>query len=39
MKLRVVLVEPKWDVNVGSICRAMKNFGVVDSRWASTSTM
>ncbi len=27
MKLRVVLVEPKWDVNVGSICRAMKNFG------------
>jgi len=28
MKLRVVLVEPKWDVNVGSICRAMKNFGV-----------
>ncbi|MEM4255247.1 MAG: TrmJ/YjtD family RNA methyltransferase [Candidatus Norongarragalinales archaeon] len=27
MQLRVVLVEPKWDVNVGSICRAMKNFG------------
>lgn len=27
MKVRVVLVEPKWDLNVGSICRAMKNFG------------
>lgn len=28
MKIRVVLVEPKGDVNVGSICRLMKNFDV-----------
>ena len=27
MKVRVVLVEPLWDVNVGSVCRSMKNFG------------
>ncbi len=27
MKLRVVLVEPMYDGNVGSVARAMKNFG------------
>ena len=27
MKLRVVLVEPKYDGNIGSVARAMKNFG------------
>jgi len=27
MNLRVVLVEPKYDGNIGSIARAMKNFG------------
>ncbi|HIH20203.1 TPA: RNA methyltransferase [Candidatus Micrarchaeota archaeon] len=26
MKIRVVLVEPKWDINVGSVCRAIRNF-------------
>lgn len=30
MKLRVVLVEPMHDVNVGSAARACANFGVVD---------
>ncbi len=29
-KIRVVLVEPKWDLNVGSACRAMKNFGCTE---------
>ncbi|MFB3764274.1 MAG: RNA methyltransferase [Methanotrichaceae archaeon] len=27
MNLRVILVEPKYDGNIGSIARAMKNFG------------
>lgn len=27
MNLRVVLVEPKYDGNIGSVARAMKNFG------------
>lgn len=27
MRLRVVLVSPEHDMNVGSVCRAMKNFG------------
>jgi TrmH family RNA methyltransferase len=27
MKLRIILLKPQEDVNVGSICRAMKNFG------------
>lgn len=27
MKLKVVLVEPKYDGNIGSVARAMKNFG------------
>jgi len=26
LKIRVVLVKPLWDVNVGSVCRAVKNF-------------
>ena len=30
MKLRVVLVEPLYDGNVGSVARAMKNFGFHD---------
>ncbi len=30
MNLRVVLVEPMYDGNVGSIARAMKNFGLHD---------
>lgn len=30
MKLRVVLVEPMYDGNVGSVARAMKNFGFHD---------
>lgn len=30
MNLRVVLVEPKYDGNIGSIARAMKNFGFDD---------
>lgn len=28
--IRVVLVRPEHDINVGSACRAMKNFGVKD---------
>ncbi|MCX8200424.1 MAG: RNA methyltransferase [Candidatus Micrarchaeota archaeon] len=27
MAVRVVLVEPLYDINVGKVCRAMKNFG------------
>ncbi len=27
MKVRIVLVRPEHDLNVGSVCRAMKNFG------------
>ncbi|MFA5077597.1 MAG: TrmJ/YjtD family RNA methyltransferase [Candidatus Micrarchaeia archaeon] len=27
MELRIVLVEPEYAFNVGSVCRAMKNFG------------
>ena len=30
MKLRVVLVEPLYEGNVGSVARAMKNFGFHD---------
>ncbi|MDM7934954.1 MAG: TrmH family RNA methyltransferase, partial [Methanothrix sp.] len=30
MRLRVVLVEPMYDGNVGSVARAMKNFGFHD---------
>jgi tRNA/rRNA methyltransferase len=30
LKLRVVLVEPAYEGNVGSVCRAMKNFGFDD---------
>ncbi|MDI6902558.1 MAG: RNA methyltransferase [Methanocellales archaeon] len=30
MKYRVVLVEPKYEGNVGSVARAMKNFGFTD---------
>jgi tRNA/rRNA methyltransferase len=30
MNLRVVLVEPRYDGNVGSVARAMKNFGFSD---------
>ena len=30
MNLRVVLVEPLYQGNVGSVCRAMKNFGFSD---------
>ena len=30
MNLRVVLVEPLYDGNVGSVARAMKNFGFHD---------
>lgn len=30
MRLRVVLVEPMYDGNVGSVARAMKNFGFCD---------
>ena len=29
-KIRVVLVEPKLEGNVGAVARAMKNFGVAD---------
>jgi TrmH family RNA methyltransferase len=32
MELRVVLVRPLHDLNVGSACRAMKNFGCTDLR-------
>ena len=28
--LRVVLVEPLYEGNVGAVCRAMKNFGFSD---------
>ncbi|MFH1056766.1 MAG: TrmJ/YjtD family RNA methyltransferase [Candidatus Micrarchaeota archaeon] len=28
MKTRVVLVNTKWDLSVGSVCRLMKNFGL-----------
>jgi len=31
-RVHVVLVEPKYEGNVGSIARAMKNFGVADLR-------
>ncbi len=30
MGIKVVLVEPEYDINVGSICRVMKNFGFSD---------
>lgn len=30
MKFRVVLVEPEYQVNLGSVCRVMKNFGFKD---------
>src|SRR5574340_1249731 len=30
MKLKVILVEPLYDGNVGSVARAMKNFGFHD---------
>ena len=30
MDIRVVLVRPEHDMNVGSVCRAMKNFGFYD---------
>lgn len=26
-KLRIVLVEPEYEINLGSVCRVMKNFG------------
>ncbi|VVB97995.1 tRNA (cytidine(34)-2'-O)-methyltransferase [uncultured archaeon] len=32
MHIRVVLVEPAYSMNVGAICRAMKNFGYFELR-------
>ena len=31
-KMSIILVEPKGDLNIGSVCRAMQNFGCNDLR-------
>ena len=32
LKLAIVLVEPQGALNIGSVCRAMLNFGIIDLR-------